>query len=72
MPVQVVPPMFRMLEEELQWAIDDVGVSSYRCLAKRSNTDSDSLLARFSERTLSFLGPLIPLSSVPLFDRFVR
>ena len=24
MPVQVVPPMFRMLEEELQWAIDDV------------------------------------------------
>lgn len=23
MPVQVVPPMFRMLEEELQWAIDD-------------------------------------------------
>ncbi|GAA5923703.1 protein-transporting protein BCP1 [Sporobolomyces koalae] len=23
MPVQVVPPMFRMLEEELQWALDD-------------------------------------------------
>lgn len=24
MPAQVVPPMFRMLEEELQWARDDV------------------------------------------------
>jgi hypothetical protein len=24
MPVQVVPPMFRMLEEELGWALEDV------------------------------------------------
>lgn len=24
MPVQVVPPMFKMLEEELQWALEDV------------------------------------------------
>jgi len=28
MPPQVVPPMFRMLLEEIQWAIDDVKFSN--------------------------------------------
>jgi len=26
MPVQVIPPMYRMLSNEVKWAIDDVRV----------------------------------------------
>ena len=28
MPVQVVPPMYKMLEEELNWAVEDVSAPS--------------------------------------------
>jgi protein BCP1 len=26
MPVQIVPPMYKMLQEEIQWAIEDVNI----------------------------------------------
>lgn len=26
MPVQIVPPMYKMLQEEIQWAIEDVNM----------------------------------------------
>jgi len=26
MPVQIVPPMYKMLQEEIQWAIEDVSI----------------------------------------------
>ncbi|GAA5888896.1 hypothetical protein JCM16303_002183 [Sporobolomyces ruberrimus] len=45
MPVQVVPPMFRMLEEELQWALEDkepYNFSDYLFLSRvfKSSTSS--------------------------------
>ncbi len=29
MPVQIVPPMYKMLQEEIQWAIEDVSIISF-------------------------------------------
>jgi protein BCP1 len=29
MPVQVVPPMYKMLSNEVKWAIDDVSVAVF-------------------------------------------
>jgi protein BCP1 len=26
MPVQIVPPMYKMLQEEIQWAIEDASI----------------------------------------------
>lgn len=31
MPTQIVPPMYRMLQEELQWALEEVRGSHGRC-----------------------------------------
>ncbi|CAG8553055.1 15242_t:CDS:2, partial [Racocetra fulgida] len=28
MPVQIVPPMYKMLQEEIQWAVDDVSIKA--------------------------------------------
>ena len=32
MPTQIVPPMYRMLQEELQWAVEDVSVPGRKIL----------------------------------------
>ena len=32
MPVQVIPPMYRMLADEVKWALADVSVSAFSIL----------------------------------------
>lgn len=29
MPVQLVPPMYKMLKEEIQWAVDDASIQNF-------------------------------------------
>lgn len=72
MPVQVVPPMFRMLEEELQWAIDDVRDEFLIGQERAPLTDFTFAVLVFPERTLSLFRLTLPLSCLPLLDGFVR
>jgi hypothetical protein len=71
MPVQVVPPMFKMLQEELQWAIEDV--RSFRiCHLVVYLTKLVSRSWETIERALSLFALPFPFPSVQLFNSIFR
>jgi hypothetical protein len=36
MPVQIVPPMYKMLQEEVQWAIEDASIILFIYFTKQN------------------------------------
>lgn len=57
MPVQLLPPMYRMLQEEIQWAVD--GVS---CCSSRSHECADGPAS--AERALPVLALLVLVANL--------
>lgn len=63
MPVQVIPPMYRMLADEVKWAVADVG-------SQRFHFDRYRLtLLTSAARTVYFYKPYHILSSISSFRR---
>jgi protein BCP1 len=58
MPAQIVPPMLKMLEEEVQWAIDEVRLEHVILL-------SIYLTKCLAERALPIYTPPLPFPDIP-------
>jgi hypothetical protein len=65
MPVQIIPPMYRMLTDEIKWAIDDVSRSGYSSLPVHL-IEFLSGSRRVIERAIQFLAPPIHIPHVPI------